>query len=156
MGFDRPEVQQQLLDVSLSLENEQACVSLADEQILCKALPYPTDQAKQRKADARKLVSTTKKVDSLQEKYDLWRKRYATLSANNKKREAALAQRNRELRTDISAEKKQKNLFRSFYYLLRRQIAAEWSPIFQSPEMQHLDSLYDTLEFFGESDMMDV
>jgi hypothetical protein len=124
--------------------------------VLCKGLPYPISEAKQRKKDARTLISTKKKVDTLQGKYDLRREKYATLSKNNKKREAALTLRNRELRADIKLEKIQKNTFRSMYRLLKKKLGAERTPLYDSPTIQQLNFLYDELVFFQNTDTMQL
>lgn len=154
--FDSSEEQQRLQELSLVLNNDQACVSLWWQEVMCKGLPYPISEAKQRKKDAKKLVSLTKKVTTLWEKYTLRREKYATLSKNNKKREAKLTQRNRELRDEVRLQKKQKNAFRSMYRLLKKKLWEERAPLSSSPTIQHLNFLYDELILPWDADILQL
>jgi hypothetical protein len=154
--FESNKEQERLQELSLVFTESTSCIHIWWQEVLCKWLPYPISEAKQRKKDARTLISTKKKVSTLQEKYDLRREKYATLSKNNKKREAALTLRNRELRTDIHFEKVQKNTFRSMYWLLKKKLWAERTPLYNSPIIQHLNFLYDELVFFENTDSMRV
>lgn len=154
--FERTEEQERLRDLSLVFTHTESCVQIWWQEVLCKKLPYAVDEAKQRKVDAKKLVSVTKKVVTLQEKYNLRREKYATLSKNNKKREAALTLRNRQLREDLSLQKNQKSMFYNLYWLLRKKIGDERKPLLGSPTMQQLTFLYDKLVFFKDTPMMDI
>ncbi len=124
--------------------------------MLCKELPYVVSDAKQWKKDARKLISTEKKVVTLQEKYDLWREKYATLSKNNKKREAWYLQTNRTLRKDLSVQKQQKELFRGLYWLFFKKVGPQRTPLYELSTTKNIQSLYDNLAFSKESATVSV
>lgn len=142
VSFVTNQQQEQINTVSLILENNQSCVYIAKQKITCTWLPYPIQEAKQRKKDVKKLVSLQKKVVTLQWKYELWRTKYASQSQKNKYREQEHQQKTRTIKEQLVLAKKEKSIFRDLYWLLRNTVLTQWSPISSSSSWQHIHLLY--------------
>lgn len=149
-----PAEQERLQNLKLTLTDTESCVWIWIEKVLCKQLVFNTQEVKQRKKDAKKLISVNKKLISFQEKYTLRREKYAKQSASYKKKESDLLSKNRLLRTDISKQKKLTSRFRSLYWLIRNEVWKEFAPLFSSPLFKNLTLVYDTLEIADNTDIV--
>lgn len=155
-SIQTPEQENLLSSVAITLTDTESCVVYEDQSIVCKKLPFSLSEAKWRKKEAKKSLSLTKKVETLQWKYDLRRDKYTKQSQNHKKVVAGYVARNRSLRQQWDANKKQIRLYRSFYSVLRREITENIKGVRWLPRFNDIDLLYAQLAAHDEQEMLTV